>query len=594
MSGFPSIDDLLKKNTAGSAIPIKSLAGNKRKSSGEEIAPVLQVASAETEESFSKKFKNINVKEKEREAMRFAQSIGYPHIDLSQFPVVQEALRQVEIEMAKKIGAICFYITSEEIKIGALDPRQEEVSSLAKEIGEKNHASVSVYVISENSLDHVIRLYASLPEIKPITKDISITAEDLEKLSGEITDFDSMQEALNRQSATDILVLLLGVAFKFDASDLHVEAEAEGVVVRLRLDGILHDAAILPSEDYKKLVNRIKLVSSLKLNIVSKPQDGRFTIKLPEGEVDVRVSTVPTIYGESIVMRLLHQSLSGLDLENLGLHGSAYSRLMREIERPSGMIITTGPTGSGKTTTMYAILKLLNKPGVKIITLEDPVEYKMEGVNQSQIEQDKGYTYEKGLKSILRQDPDIIMVGEIRELETAEIAIQAALTGHLVLSTIHTNDAAGAVLRFLSVGVKTFLLANSLNCVMGQRLVRRICTNCKVEAEVDSHILERVGEVISSMSEEKKREVEKKELKFYKGRGCDECGGIGYKGRVGIYEVLPMTAEIKALISGGVVSEQEIKKVAITQGMITMAQDGVLKALEGITSLEEVFRVTDV
>jgi type II secretory ATPase GspE/PulE/Tfp pilus assembly ATPase PilB-like protein len=257
------------------------------------------------------------------------------------------------------------------------------------------------------------------------------------------------------------------------------------------------------------------------------------------------------------------------------------------------MIITTGPTGSGKTTTMYSILKILNQQGVKIITLEDPVEYKMPGVNQSQVDISHDYTFAKGLRSILRQDPDIAMVGEIRDLETAEIAIQGALTGHLILSTIHTNDAAGAIPRFLSMGVKPFLLAPALNCVIGQRLVRKICSACVKEQELDSHAMERVGEVIESMNPEKRQHVDGKQLKFYVGTGCKVCGGIGYKGRLGIYEVFIITPEIEQMILDGHVSEYEIRKKAIEQGMVTMAQDGLLKALDKLTSLEEVFRVTE-
>jgi type II secretory ATPase GspE/PulE/Tfp pilus assembly ATPase PilB-like protein len=316
-------------------------------------------------------------------------------------------------------------------------------------------------------------------------------------------------------------------------------------------------------------------------------------LKLEEGDVDVRVSTMPTVYGESVVLRLLHQSRTGLTLDSLGLRGSAFVKLSQEIERPNGMIMTTGPTGSGKTTTMYAIMQILNKPGVKIITLEDPVEYKMEGINQSQVEWSKDYTFAKGLKSMLRQDPDIAMVGEIRDLDTAEIAIQAALTGHLILSTIHTNNAAGAIPRFLSMGVKPFLLAPALNCVIGQRLVRRLCPACLKEQELDSRMLERLGKVLESMPETEKNKIDFKNLKFYVGAGCKACGGLGYKGRVGIYEVFNINEEVEAVVLSGRVSEYALEEIAVKNGMITMVQDGVLKAMDKITSLEEVFRVTE-
>ncbi|MFZ2978927.1 MAG: ATPase, T2SS/T4P/T4SS family, partial [Candidatus Magasanikiibacteriota bacterium] len=268
-------------------------------------------------------------------------------------------------------------------------------------------------------------------------------------------------------------------------------------------------------------------------------------------------------------------------------------KLKSQIIRPSGMIITTGPTGSGKTTSMYAILKVLNKPDVKIITLEDPVEYKMVGVNQSQVDEKKGYTFAKGLKSILRQDPDIAMVGEIRDLDTANTAVQGALTGHLILSTVHTNSASGAVSRFLSFGVETFLLAHAMNCIIGQRLVRKVCQFCKKEHILTPDEDQRVKNIIASMPEDKKKIAESKTFNFFEGVGCEKCSGIGYKGRIGIYEILLVTQEIKEKILARNVAEYEIEKTAIDQGMSTMVQDGVLKALDGMTSLEEIFRVIE-
>lgn len=559
----------------------------------ENPSKVLPLTTAETAEKFSKKLKEVNVKGKEQEAVQLAARLGLPYVNLEQFPISHEALRQLTREEVERFGAACFYSTAENIRLGTVSPEKEKVQKLLSDLEERNQAEGALYVISSKSLEKVLKLYDTLPTIKPISKDIEIHPEDLAQVEAEVTDFKSFQELLDRRSTTDIFTLLLGVALKLDASDLHIEAEEDHIVIRLRLDGILHNAAVLPKELFARLVSRIKLVSSLKINITDKPQDGRFTMKLAEGIVDVRVSTMPTVYGESIVLRLLNQSRQGLDLDSLGLRGSAYVTLCQEIERPNGMVMTTGPTGSGKTTTMYAIMQIVNKPGVKIITLEDPVEYKMEGINQSQVEWSKGYTFAKGLKSMLRQDPDIAMVGEIRDLDTAEIAIQAALTGHLILSTIHTNNAAGAIPRFLSMGVKPFLLAPALNCVIGQRLVRRLCPHCFEEQELDSHMLERVGKVMEKMPEKEKKKIDMKNLKFYQGRGCKNCSGLGYKGRVGIYEIFTITDEVEAIILSGKVSEYAIEDIAVKNGMITMVQDGILKALNKITSLEEVFRVTE-
>ncbi len=553
----------------------------------------LNVSSGETAAKLTKKMREVALHEKEADTMRFAGSIGQPHINLETFPVSQQALRQITREAANEHGVVCFYFTQDEIRFGALDPRRPGVTELVYQIGERLHARTGLYVISERSFDQVLKLYDALPVVQPITKDIAISALDLDAVQADVTDFRSLQALLSERTTTDLVTFLLGAALKLDASDLHIEAAEDHIGVRLRLDGVLHDAATLPKDVFRQLIARIKLVSSLKLNLTTTPQDGRFTIKLKDADVDVRVSTMPTVYGESVVMRLLRQSRAGLSLDEIGLSGDAYEKLKREIERPNGMIISTGPTGSGKTTTLYAIMQILNKPGVKIITLEDPVEYRMAGVNQSQIDREKDYTFARGLRSILRQDPDIAMVGEIRDLETADIAIQAALTGHIMLSTIHTNSASGAIPRFLSMGVKPFLLAPALRCIIGQRLVRRICEACKTRDELDSGLRSRVEDAIAAMPDGVRDAVEKKSKMFYTGKGCSACNAIGYKGRIGIYEVFVMTPEIEQVILSGQVSEYDIERLAVEHGMVTMVQDGILKALDGLTSVREVFSVID-
>ncbi|MFH0857224.1 MAG: GspE/PulE family protein [Candidatus Magasanikbacteria bacterium] len=553
---------------------------------------VLNVSSEEVEKEFQKKMLQLRTKEKEVEVMRSAHG-KYPYIDLEKFPVSQEALRQLTKKEAEEKNAVVFYYTQDEFRLAALEPESDIIQELLHQISERTHAKGGLYVISEKSLSRLIKMYDTLPTIVPITKDISIKAEDLEKVQSTVTDFSSLKNALKEASTTDILTFVLGASLKLDSSDVHIEAEEGKVAVRFRMDGILHDAADLPKDAYKQLVSRIKLVSSLKINILDKPQDGRFSIKIPDGDIDVRVSTIPTIYGESIVMRLLRQQRQGLTLDKLGLIGRSYERLLKEIERPNGMIITTGPTGSGKTTTLYAFMQLLNKPGVKIITLEDPVEYKMEGINQSQIDRSKGYTFAGGLRSMLRQDPDIAMVGEIRDLETADIAIQSALTGHLILSTIHTNSASGAIPRFLSMGVQPFLLAPALNSVIGQRLVRKVCSACKKKIQLDSEQMERVQKILGALPEDERASIANKPMEFYTGEGCPACNGIGYKGQIGIYEILLMNPDLEHMILAGQVSEFDIEQNAISNGMVTMVQDGILKALDGITSVEEVFRVIE-
>lgn len=587
MADLPSIDDLLKH-----AAPPAQADAVSKDSVAEPAAAPLQVSSKETEDAFQKKMKKVAIKEKEVETQRMAASLGIPHIDLETFPISHEALRQVSEEEAQRLGVVCFFVGNGQVRLGAIDPSNQAVQDMLAALEERNFAKGALYIISEHSLERVLDLYKTLPHVKPISKNVEINPEDLQKVQADVRDFKALQELIQKASTTDLVTFLLGAGLKLGASDLHVEPEAEKTVVRVRLDGMLHDAATIARDDYRKLLSRIKLLSALKLNITDKPQDGRFTINMPEGDVDVRVSVMPTVYGEGIVMRFLVQNREGLTLDSLGFTGEAYELLMREIQRPNGMIITTGPTGSGKTTTLYAIMHLLNKPDVKIITLEDPVEYKMQGINQSQIDKSRDYTFAKGLKSILRQDPDIAMVGEIRDLETADIAIQASLTGHLMLSTLHTNSAAGAIPRFLAMGVKPFLLAPALNAVMGQRLVRRLSDTAKVEATLTPQQEEQVEQIIASLPKRIQESIAKKPRKFYTAPEYTENGELGYKGRVGIYEIFTMTPEMEQYILSGKVSEYDIEQRAKEQGMLTMAQDGILKALDGITSLDEVFRVT--
>lgn len=567
-SGFPSINEILPSAP--------------KKKSG---APAPQAA-------FKQKMEEIGVKEKEQLTAEKAAQLGLPYIDLSSFPVTGEALKMLPEAEAREKKVVCFYSNSEEIRLGALD-KSRYVDDLVYQLTERNHANVAVYIISEHSLEHVFKLYATLPIIKPISKDINITDAELGRFELNVNNLSTLQAAFKNVSISDVLTLMIASALKMNASDVHVEAEEKGVAVRYRIDGVLHDAALLPKEQWKQFVSRIKLLAALKLNVTDRPQDGRVTLRLSEDSLDIRVSTMPTFYGESVVMRILHSGTKGVTFDELGLRGEAFARLKREVERPNGMIITTGPTGSGKTTTLYAVLRTLNKPGVKIITLEDPIEIKMEGLNQSQVDISRDYTFSKGLRSILRQDPDICMVGEIRDLETAEIAIQAALTGHLMLSTIHTNSASGAIPRFLSMGVKPFLLAPALNSILGQRLVRRVCDSCIEEDKLTAEKMERVLKVMENLPESERKNVDFKKMVFYKGAGCDKCSGLGYKGRIGVYEIFTMSKEIEQVILSSQVSEFVIQELAVKNGMVTMAQDGILKALEKITSIDEVFRVTE-
>lgn len=572
----PSIDDLLKKY-----------------SSDQSETP--EISGEATKEKFEEKMTEIALKEKEKVAAAKAAELGFPYINLKGFPISPDTLTSVPKELAEMQKVICFLNTGSEIRIGAVDPSQDQIKELLLSLEDKFHGHGEIYLISENSFKLAFKLYAALPVIKKIVSGVEISEADVNKFSEEIKNFKQLNEKIQKANITDIVTMVIASAIQARSSDIHIEAEEKDIKIRFRVDGVLQDAATLPKNEWSKVISRIKLLSGLKINVTETPQDGRFTIFMKEGKIDVRVSCLPTAYGESVVMRLLMPSTAGLSFDGLGLWEPAYSQLKIQTERPNGMLITTGPTGSGKTTTLYAILNKLNEPGVKIITLEDPVEYKLGGINQSQVDYSRDYTFAKGLRSILRQDPDIVMVGEIRDIETADISIQAALTGHLVISTIHTNSASGAIPRFMSMGVKSFLLAPALNAVIGQRLVRRICEECKVEDKLDAEASSRVKKILDALPDNVKERYKKDlaNMKFYKGGGCEACNGLGYKGRIGIYEIMVMSKEIEKIILSGEVSEYQMQDVATKAGMVTMVQDGLLKALAGITSVSEVFEVAE-
>lgn len=567
MSGLKTIDDLIGKK------PKKE----------DNSAP----------KKFQEKMEEIRVKEKEVEVKVLAEAMNLPYINLVGFAISPEALALLPKERAGQLKAIVFLYSGAEVRMGTVDPKNPAVSEALFQITERTHGKGGLYAISENSFKKASALYDALPEVRKIVEGVKISEDELKKFEAELKDVKEFAAKIQTANVTELVTMTVASALKAAASDIHIEAEEKQIMFRFRLDGVLTDIATVSHDRWKEIISRIKLLAGLKINVTSAPQDGRFTIFLTNDKVDVRVSTIPTAFGESVVMRLLRSAVTGLNFEDLGIRGKAYEQLSREIGRPNGMIITTGPTGSGKTTTLYAVLNKLKNPEIKIITLEDPVEYKLEGVNQSQIDSSKEYTFAKGLRSILRQDPDIIMVGEIRDLETADTAIQASLTGHLVISTLHTNDAAGAIPRFLSMGVKPFLLAPALNAIIGQRLCRKLCSNCIQEDKLDEPTLKKVEETLKAMPKEEGIKIDLKKLTFFKGKGCATCNGTGYKGRIGIYEVLVMNKQIEQVVLGGEISEYKMREIAAEHGMVTMAQDGLLKALDKITSVEEVFGVAE-
>jgi type II secretory ATPase GspE/PulE/Tfp pilus assembly ATPase PilB-like protein len=376
-------------------------------------------------------------------------------------------------------------------------------------------------------------------------------------------------------------------ALAVEASDVHLEPEEAYIRLRYRLDGVLTDVIRFDLETYGLLLSRIKLIAGMKLNIKKDSQDGRFSIRLPIGDIEVRVSILPGAYNESIVMRLLNPKSISVPLEELGIHPKLLSILNKEIERPDGMILTTGPTGSGKTTTLYAFLKKVHNTEVKIITIEDPIEYHLPGIVQTQVN-DKGYTFLEGLRAAVRQDPDIIMVGEIRDNETAEIAVNSALTGHLVFSTLHTNDAAGTFPRLSELGVNSGTLPSALRISMAQRLLRRLCPYCKKETVVEGEAHKSIEETLAKV--EDKSLIPSDKTKMWVAVGCDKCNKTGYKGRIGVYEAILMNQKVEQAVQAGA-TDREIWAAAEGQGILTMKQDGIIKILNGVTTLEELDRV---
>ena len=433
-----------------------------------------------------------------------------------------------------------------------------------------------------------------MPEIsKKITGEMTIPSLVMAKLKKEINNIpafkDKIEKSLNEE-VTKILEIIFGGAINLETSDIHFEPSEEETKIRLRVDGVLQDVVLLKRKIYESLLSRIKLLSGLKLNITDRPQDGRFSIITDESVIEIRTSSLPSEHGESIVLRLLNPK-SLIEIEDLGLREDLLLTIKEEIKKPNGMIIITGPTGSGKTTTLYAFLKKIARPEIKIITIEDPIEYHLEGISQTQVAPEKGYDFASGLKSIMRQDPDVILVGEIRDLETVQIAIQAALTGHLVFTTLHTNDAAGTVARLQALGEKSINIAPAINMVVAQRLVRKICPKCTIFEKISAQELLKMKKELEGIPKKIRISSLVEGIKIPKAKGCSYCNFTGYRKRIGIFEVLLVDEEIKKFILTNP-SIGSLKEKAIKKGMITLKQDGFLKVLKGITTIEEVERVT--
>lgn len=543
----------------------------------------------------NKKLKELYGAEQENLARMLSERHEIPYIDLSTTSINTDALRLIEEEEAKKAHIAPFQITGKNVSLAITSPEKEETKMALRALEGQGYKPVP-YIASEKSLERAWERYGEISYSTSSEEGVlDIGSEQVAKYKKEVSTLDDFINLLNetlggksRYQTTSLLELLIAGALATDASDIHFEPKEETVKIRLRLDGVLTDLVSVDHKIYKLLNSRVKLLSGLLINVRDVAQDGRFSIKFEDLDIEVRTSVVPGAYGESIVLRVLNPDAISVPLSELGIRKNLLDLLLREIKKPNGMILNTGPTGSGKTTTLYAFLKHLSTPQIKIITIENPIEYHLPNITQTQTDADAGYTFLEGLRSALRQDPDIIMVGEIRDPETAKTAINASLTGHLVLSTLHTNTAAGAIPRLIDLEVDPKIIGSSLSAAIAQRLVRRLCDKCKEEVEPTKEERALLVRVIEEMPQEERLGVGK----IFKPGKCRECNDTGYKGRVGVYEVVLVDEAIENAVVENP-SERTIRGIAKKQGFLDMKEDGVLKVLEGVTSLSELGRVID-
>jgi type IV pilus assembly protein PilB len=503
-------------------------------------------------------------------------------------------LEKIPEETARHYKMIGIGESGDVLEVGMVYPEDLPAREALTFLSRQQKFNVKIFLIKPSTFEKLLR------QIRTFKKEVTVALSELEKeMTAEVKERPKTAEEIVKLAEeapiSKVVAVILRHAVDGNASDIHIEPGKEKMRVRFRLLGELYSSLLLPMRIHPAVVARIKILSNLKLDETRIPQDGRFSAKIEGRDIDFRVSTFPTTLGEKVAIRVLDPRVGLKKFEELGLSGRNYEVIKSEIQRPWGMILATGPTGSGKTTTLYAILQLLNKEGVNIVTLEDPVEYFIEGINQSQIRPELGYDFATGLRSILRQDPDIIMVGEIRDEESAALAIHAALTGHIVLSTLHTTNAIGVIPRLIDMGIKPYLIPPTLRIALAQRLVRRLCENCKRKVRAKKEVVDLILKEVEEMPEREKKEAEskiKKPIYVYEPVGCPKCNRTGFSGRIAVFEVLAMTDRLAEIILKEP-TELKLKEEAKRQGMITMMQDGILKVLDGITTIEEVIRVAE-
>jgi type IV pilus assembly protein PilB len=566
----------------------------------------MSIINTEIENKIKARITDLGIEDDEKIAHFLAERSNLPYIDLRIKSPDLDALHVISLTDAQKYNLAPFKLTGFDLHIAITDPSDEETIKYLKKIKDlhsQNKKNIIVYICSQTSMKKIHARYKDIENEEVVAKGLvtldtdyfSVLLKDIKSINDFQKVVENVAQNEKKERISKIIELTMAGALHFNVSDIHTEPEQDKVRIRYRIDGNLNDIFFTDLPTYAMMNSRLKLLSGLKLSTTMNAQDGRFSIASKEGDIEMRVSLVPGAYGESFVMRILDPRNANVPFDSLGMSDAMLKELEKAIKKPFGMILTTGPTGSGKSTTLYSCLRKVYNKETKIITIEDPVEYHFEGITQTQVDVKKDYTFLSGLRAALRQDPDIIMVGEIRDNDTAKIASQAALTGHIVLSTLHTNSAAGAIPRFIDLGVDAKTLGSSLSFIMAQRLCRKLCSNCKIKQnsnEGESKIITNMlGVMISDGKEINYKPQNVYDIYAANANGCEQCMH-GYKGRIGIFEGIKMNQKIEtAAIQGG--SERDIRAAAADQKLPNMQEDAILKILAGVTSFDEVEKVVD-
>lgn len=540
----------------------------------------------------------LHLREEEELTQMLAERYNIPYLNLDTVSIDADSIRLVPETQAREAELAVIQTVGKTVKVAIRNANSMAAKAVIEELKSKN-LHPTIFMVSHHSLEKAWDKYKEI-EIITMTEPGVVLIQSSHPAARTIQTIQSVLQlkdvlypltmSSEERHTSNTLEIILGGGLNLDASDIHIEPEEASTRLRLRIDGVLQDILFFNNRVYELLLGRIKLLSGLKLNIKSRAQDGRFTIRTDVTDMEVRTSSLPGPYGETIVLRILNPKTIRLSLEDLGMQQPIYNLMALELTKPNGMILTTGPTGSGKTTTLYAFLKTIATPDIKIITIEDPIEYHIPGLTQTQVDRNKEYDFGNGLRSILRQDPDVILVGEIRDMETAETAMHAALTGHLVFSTLHTNNAAGTIPRLIDLGIKPNIIAPAINIAMAQRLVRRLCSFCRESYKAEGEELQKISPIIANLPPLYKK-PDLATIPLWRPKGCDKCNNTGYKGRIGIFEVFEIDDAIEQMILQNP-SEADIHEAIIKKGMLTMQQDGILKIVDGITSWHELERVT--